>query len=175
MTTAVSCERSGARSQKSGWPLYQPTNAVAGKAAGQLLARDAERAVRLRADGVDHRVVAPHEIGVRDVGAHGDVAEEPTAGAEDGAVERLVQALDLLVVGRHARPEEAPGRGQPLDEVDVGPAAVAAQLRRGERPGRPRADDGDARATHRTTARSAKKSAFRSIESPSLAGTPAPG
>ena len=146
-----------------------------GEAAGQLLARDAERPVRLRADGVDHRVVAAHEIGVRDVGAHGDVAEEAAPGAEDGAVERLVQALDLTVVGRDARPQEAPRRGQALDEVDVGPAAVAAQLRRGERPGRARADDGDARAAHCTTARSAKNSAFRSIESSSFAGTSTPG
>ena len=35
-------------SWKSGWPLYQATNSVAGHAAGQILAGDPEPAIGLR-------------------------------------------------------------------------------------------------------------------------------
>ena len=34
-TTARSCERSNSRCWKSGWPLYQATNAVAGQEPGR--------------------------------------------------------------------------------------------------------------------------------------------
>ena len=111
-----------------------------GQAAGQVLAGDAERAVRLRAHGVDDRVVAAHEVRVGHAGADLDVAEEPAAAAEDAARERLVQALDLAVVGRDARAQEPPRRGQALDEVDVGPArrGAAAAPRRTRRRARRR-------------------------------------
>jgi hypothetical protein len=141
-----------------------------GQAAGQVLARDAERPVGLGAHGVDDGVVAAHEVGVGDVGAHGDVAEEATALAEDGALERLVEQLDLAVVGGDAGAQQAPGRRQALDEVDVHPVAVADQLRRRERPGGPGADDRDA-WPHQATALSAKNSSLRSIESRSFSGT----
>ena len=48
--------------------------------ARQVLARDAEAAVGLRADGVDDRVVEAQQLLVRDVAADLDVAEEAEAG-----------------------------------------------------------------------------------------------
>ena len=50
-----------------------------GPAAGQVLAGDPERLVGLRAGGVDHRRVVAHQLGVRDVDADLDVAEEAAA------------------------------------------------------------------------------------------------
>ncbi len=58
-----------------------------GQAAGQVLTRGCRGAVRLRAHGVDHRVVAAHEIRVGHGGADLDVAEEPAAAAQDAARE----------------------------------------------------------------------------------------
>ena len=48
-----------------------------GHAAGQVFAGDVQRAVGLRADGVDHRVVAVGQLGGLDVLADDDVSEEP--------------------------------------------------------------------------------------------------
>jgi hypothetical protein len=58
-------------------------------------------------------------------------------------VEGLVEALDLLVVGRDAGAEQAPRRRQPLEQVDLHVAAGAQQRVGGERPGRAGADDRD--------------------------------
>ena len=60
---------------------------------------------------------------MRDVDAHLDVAEEAAAAAERLLVEGLVEALDLLVVGRHAGAQQPPRRGQPLEQVDLDVAA----------------------------------------------------
>ena len=48
-----------------------------GDAAGQLFAGNVQRAVRLRADRVDHRVVLLGQFGRADVLADRDVAEKP--------------------------------------------------------------------------------------------------
>ena len=69
------------RSWKSGWPLYQATNSVAAHEPGQVLARDAEPPVGLRADRVDDRVVEPRELVVLEVASDLDVAEEAEARA----------------------------------------------------------------------------------------------
>ena len=168
ITTARSDERSGARSRWSGWPLYQATNSVAARLPGQVLAGDAERLVGLRAGGVDDRAVVLHQVAVRDVDADLDVAEEAAAALERVAVERVLQPLDLLVVGRDAAAQQPPRRGQPLEQVDLDVAAGAQQGRRREGPRRPGADDRDARshgvahaAVRSAVLCSAKNSAFR--------------
>ena len=89
-----------------------------GPAARQVLARDSERLVGLCAGGVDDGGVVLHQLGVRDVHADLDVAEEAAAAPEGLAVECLVQALDLLVVRRHAAAQQSPRGGQALEEVD---------------------------------------------------------
>ena len=73
-----------------------------GPAPGQLLAGDAERLVGLRAGRVDDGGVVAHELGVREVDADVDVAEEAHAARERLPVEGVLQALDLLVVGGNA-------------------------------------------------------------------------
>ena len=108
-----------------------------------------------------------HELGVREVDADVDVAEEAHAACERLPVEGVLQALDLLVVGGNAAAQQAPRGGQPLEEVDLHRAGRAPQARCGEGPGRPRPDDGHARLGHQAAVRSAvlrsaKNSALRS-------------
>ena len=134
-----------------------------GQRAGQVLARDAQRLVGLGAHRVDDRVVVAHQVGVRDVRAHLDVAQEAAARAQHVAVEGLVQALDLVVVGRHAAAQQAPRGGQALVQVHLGAAADAQQPRGRERARRPGADDGHPPVAHsRPTLRCSKNWAFRS-------------
>ena len=84
-------------------------------------------------------------------------AQEPASAPQRLAVEKVVQALDLLVVGRDAAPQQAPRRGQALEEVDLHVAALAPQAGRGERSGGPGADDRDSGGTagHHAAVRSA--------------------
>jgi hypothetical protein len=134
-----------------------------GKAAGQILAGDPERLVGLRARGVHHGGVVPHQLGVRDVGADLDVAEEAAAALERLPVERVLQALDLLMVRRDAAAQQPPGRRQPLEQVDLGVAAGAQQGGGRERPGRSGADDRHPRSRDR------RHAAVRSAVPPSEA------
>ena len=90
-----------------------------GPRAGQVLARDAEPPVGLRADRVDDGVVEPRELVVRDVAADLDVAEE--AEARRRAVFSKTRETALISGGRARR---RGGRG---------PTASA-----GARSGRPR-------------------------------------
>ena len=116
ITTARSCVRSNCSSAKSGWPLYQPTNAVAGRLSsspGMPSGRSADGA-----GGVDDRVVALGELGARDVTPELDAAEEAEARVRGDLLEHARDGLDLRVVGRHAGAHETPGRGQAVDHVD---------------------------------------------------------
>jgi hypothetical protein len=56
-----------------------------------------------------------------------DVAEEATRARERLAVEGVVQALDLLMVGRDAAAQQPPRRGEPLEEVDLRVAAARSR------------------------------------------------
>ena len=115
-----------------------------GPGAGQILAGDPELAVGLRADGVDDRVVEARELGVLDVFADLDVAEEAEARLGRGALERARDGLDVRVIGSDAEPHEPPRRRQPLDHVDLD-LEVAREQRGGSiEPGRPGADYRDA-------------------------------
>jgi hypothetical protein len=150
-----------------------------GPAAGEVLARDPERFVRLRSGRVDDGVVVLRELAVRDVGAYLHIAEEAGAAGECLAVEPVLQALDLLVIRSDAASQQAPWRRQPLEQVDLG-VAPAPDGGRGERARGPRADDRDARSrvSHQAAARSSaaprpKYSAFSSMAYWCFSGTKA--
>ncbi len=119
---------------------------------GQILARDSETSVGLSADGVDHGVVQAHEVGVMKVAADVDVAEEAEAGPLGDPLVDPRHGLDLRMVGRHAEPDEAPGRGQPLDQIDLNRRLGRQQSAGGIEARGTRADDrnahgGDARGS----------------------------
>ena len=116
----------------------------------QVLTRDAEPAVGLRADGVEDGVVEPGEILVEEVAADLDVAEEAEAGTIGDLLERPRGGLDLRVVGGDAEADEAPRRREPLEHVDLDRHAASEQGARGVEARRPGADDRDAERIHRT-------------------------
>jgi hypothetical protein len=149
-------------------------------AAGQILTRDAQRLVRLGAGRVDHGRVVAHELGVRDVDADLDVAQKAAAALERLAVERVLQALDLLVIGGDAAAQQAPRRRQPLEQVDLGVTAGPQQAGGRERAGGSGADDRHTRrvaaARRHRAVRSAvlfspKNRPLRSSAYPYLSGT----
>ena len=90
-----------------------------GDAAGQVLAGNAQRSVRLGADRVDHRVVALGELGGLHVFADHDVAEEPEPRIQRGLLELRADRLDLRMVGRDAGAHQTPRGGQHLQHVDA--------------------------------------------------------
>ncbi len=89
-----------------------------GDTARQLLAGNVECTVRLRTDGVDHRVVAQGQVGRFDMLAHLDVAEKAKTGVLRGLLELLAYRFDLGVIGRDTGTDQAPGRRQHLEHVD---------------------------------------------------------
>ncbi len=113
--------------------------------AREILPGDPEPPVGLGADGVDHRVVALEQVRVRDGDADVDVAEEAEAGARSRLLERPGHRLDVLVVGSHSQPDQAPRGRQPVEQVDGDGRILALQQRVSRvEAGRARADDGDA-------------------------------
>jgi hypothetical protein len=78
---------------------------------------------------------------VRDVGADLHVAEEAAAALERLSVEGRLEALYLLVVGRHPAAQQPPRRGEALEQVDLGIAVGPQQAGGCECSGRPGADD----------------------------------
>ena len=86
-----------------------------------------------------------------------DVAEEATAAPERLLLERILETLDLLVVGGDPATQEPPRRGQAFEQVDHRVAASTQQAGGGERSGGPGADDRNPRwcGGHQTGVRSA--------------------
>ena len=120
ITTARSAERSNSQLLVVGMAVV-PGDELRGRPrAGQVLARDAETAVGLRADGVDDDVVQAHEVVVLEIAADLDVAEETEAGLIGDPLERARDRLQLRMVGRDAEPDEPSRRRQALDHVDLG-------------------------------------------------------
>ena len=78
-TTARAPDRSGAICSKLRVRVVPAHEVDGGDAARQVLAGNVQRAVGLRADGVDHGVVALGEFAGLDVLADHDVAEEAEA------------------------------------------------------------------------------------------------
>ena len=141
ITTARSAERSNSSVAVVRVAVVPGHEVRGGPAARQVLPGDPQRLVGLGPGGVDHGRVVVHELGVRDVAADLHVAEEAAAALERLGVERRLQPLDLLVVGRHPAAQQPPRRGQPLEQVDLGVAVGPQQAGGGERPGGPGADD----------------------------------
>ena len=113
----------------------------------EVLAGDGEPPVALRADGVDHGVVEADEVGVVEVAADLDVADEAEPRTVGDLLERARDALQLRVVGRDPEPDEPPRRRQPLDHVHLDGLLGSEQRAGGVEAGRPRADHGDAQGT----------------------------
>src|SRR5271168_4450585 len=90
-----------------------------GVRAGELFAGNAERPVGGRTGCVDDGVVVGEEVLAGDVLTEGDVAEVTEARVCGGLLVDAGDGLDLGVVGRDAGADEAPGRGQALEHVDV--------------------------------------------------------
>ena len=141
ITTARSCERSNSRRWKSGWPLYQATNDVAGHEPGSSSPGIPSRRSVCAPIGVHDRVVELRQLAVGHVTAHLDVAEEAEAGSRRDPLERARDGLDVRVVGGDAEPDETPGRRQPVDQVDLDARLLAREQAgppRRTRPGRSR-------------------------------------
>ena len=114
-------------------------------AARQVLTGDAHAAVGLGARRVDDLVIVAAQLGHGDVLAELDAAEEAEARMGGRLVERRSDGLDLLVVGRHARPYEPVRRRQAIEHVHLDDDVVAAlQMLGNVEARRAGADDGDA-------------------------------
>ena len=98
-----------------------------GHAAGQVLAGNAQRPVGLRADGVDHRVVALGQLGGLHMVADHDVAEEPEPRIQRRLLELGADRLDLRMVRGDAGAHQAPRRRQHLQHVDAHVGVVVAE------------------------------------------------
>ena len=124
-----------------------------GDTAGQLLARNVQRAIGLCADGVDHRVVMLGEFGGLDMFADHHVAEKAEPRIFGDFRELLADRFDLGVIRRDAGADQAPRRRQHLEHVDghvdlVGGIGSFEQRCRCEEPRRSGADDGDMEWAH---------------------------
>ena len=121
-----------------------PTDEVdGGEAAGPVLAGDAEAALGLRADRVDHRVVALQQLLDGHVLAQAHVAEEPESRARGDLLVLRAHRLDLGVVGGDARAHQTPRCGEPVEHVDADRRVLRVQQRsRRVEPRGPRTDDG---------------------------------
>ena len=119
ITTARSTSRSNAQLLVVGMAVVPGDELEGRPRAGQVLARDPEPPVGLRADGVDDGVVEAREVFVVQVAADLDVAEEAEARLVGDPLERARDRLQLRVVGRDAEPDEPPRGRQPLDHVDL--------------------------------------------------------
>jgi hypothetical protein len=87
--------------------------------AGQVLARDPEPAVGLRADGVENGVVEADEVVVVQIASDLHVAEEPETRLVGDPLERARDRLQLRVIRRDAEADEPPRGRQPVDHVDL--------------------------------------------------------
>ena len=127
-----------------------------GHTARKILAGDTQRAIGLRADGVDHRVIALGQLGCLDVLAHGDIAEEPEPLIRGRLLEDVADRLDLRMIGCHTGTHQSPWGGEHLEHVEAHIGAVAGdgfvgELQQGGRreiPGRACADDRDEIRAH---------------------------
>lgn len=82
-----------------------------GDTARQVLTGDVQHAIGLRADGVDHGVVALGELAGLDVFADDHIAEEAEAGVLGRLFELLADRLDLGVIRRDPGAHQPPGVG----------------------------------------------------------------
>ena len=113
-------------------------------APAQVLARDTHPAIGLGPGSEGDRVIELAEFLDREIPPDFDIAEEPDVRAGRHFVEASGHRLDLLVIGRHAEPDEAVGDRQPLKQVDGDRAVgLTGELVGQEEPGRAGTDDCD--------------------------------
>ena len=97
--------------------------------AGQIVARNVERAVMRRAGGEHHGVIEPAQFRDRHVAADQHIAEEADIVRQRHFLVAARHRLDRLVVGRDAEADQPVGHGQPVDHVD--PDLIAEKLLEG--------------------------------------------
>ena len=91
----------------------------------------------------DRRVVEAAQLLRLDVHAVVDVADEPDPRVVQHPVQRVDDLLDPRVVGRHAIPDQAVGRRQPVEDVDGDRLRGLDQVIGGVDAGRAGTDDGN--------------------------------
>ena len=111
----------------------------------EILARNAHPSIRLRAGRVEDHVVVGAQIVDGDVTPEFDAAIEPESRICRHLVEARRDRLDLLVIGRHAGPNQPVRRRDAVVHVDLDhESRLAEEVVGGVVSGRTGADDGDA-------------------------------
>ena len=111
---------------------------------GEVGAGNIQRLVQRRAGGQHHRVIQAHQFGHGDIAADGHIAQKPHIVRQGHRLIAARHALDRLVIGRHARADQAIGHRQPVENIDA--HIVAPLLLRGFGgviAGGPGSDNGD--------------------------------
>src|SRR5690625_1268781 len=118
------------------------------KAARQIFAGDAKRAVGLRSRGINDGVVIRLQLKDREITADVHASKETERIVPGDSVEDARHVLDLLVIGSNATTDEPERRWKPVEHVDLDRAVgLLEQVISGVEPGRTRADDRDAQRT----------------------------
>ena len=122
-----------------------PAHEVAGACpAGKGFTRDSQVAEPPAPHAVDDRVEVGQQVVVPQIAPMLDVAVEGHARVGGNAVVHPGDALDRLVVGRHAASYETERRGQAVDERHLhGAGGLGEQVLAGIEPGGAGADDGN--------------------------------
>src|SRR6185312_2191152 len=122
--------------------------------ARQIFAGDVQPAIALRAERVDDRVVEAGQIGVCEITADFDVAEEPEARLQGDPFEGSRDRLQLRMIGGNSEPDETPRRRQAFEHVDLDRSLRVEERARSVETGRAGSDDSHAeRSAHETDAR----------------------
>ena len=150
MTTASLPPSGGARSAKSGWPLYQPTNAAdpttpassspsipSLRSCGAPVA-STTASYKSTSSSTDNAVADP------------DIADEADTVGVGDLVIAFRDRLDRLMIGRDAEPDQSVRHGQFVDDVDRRAVAIGFGQRFGRiETCRTRSDDGEVPHAHR--------------------------
>ena len=113
-------------------------------AAPQVLARNAEAPVDLRAGGEADLVIMLFEFLQPEVRAEADVAEKPKPRLGRRLVVDTGDVFDLLMVRRHPGAHQPERRRQLVEHINFdGEVLLLEQMTGGIKPGRPRPHDGD--------------------------------
>ena len=87
--------------------------------AGQIVSGDAEPTVGGRTSGQHHRVIHCVEFFNANVAPDGDIADEADILTQIDSLIAFMDGLDRLMVGRHAKADEAIRHRQPVDNIDA--------------------------------------------------------
>ena len=120
-------------------------------AADELLPRNAEVSIGVRAVGIDDGVIVVVQFSWGEVLSDLDMAEESEAGLRGNALKDAGYRLDLRMVGRHAAAYQTERRGQPIEHVDANSCRGLLQRFCSVEAGGSGANDGDAQYRRRDT------------------------